>query len=142
MFQGSAQHGQGIEDIIRGAWRFICQIIVKITAAAFKDGGEALKDGATVKEIITNMLTPIVGTILATTSEQVANHFLSDKPTAATGPAPIIGPPRSTLVDPLPHQSGSHKRKSVYKAHSLPAKRIARSVQPYTRPALPLRYNF
>ena len=50
MFQGRAQHGQGIGDIIRGAWRFFRPIIFNGTAAAFKAGGEAFKDGATVKE--------------------------------------------------------------------------------------------
>ena len=108
--------------------------------AALKAGGEALKDGSTVKKIITNTLKPTVGTVLATTSEQVANHFLADKPTAAPGLAPIIRPPPGTLVKPLPLQSGSGKQKSVYKAHSQLAKRIARSVLPYSH--LPLRYNF
>ena len=140
VFQGRAQHGQGIGDIIRGAWRFFRKTIFKRTAAALKAGGEALKDGSKVKEIITNTLKPTVGTVMATTSEQFANHFLADKPTAAPGPAPIIGPPPGTLLEPLPLQSGSGKRKSVYKAHSRPAKRIAHSVQPYSH--LPFRYNF
>ena len=50
----------------------------KGTAAALKAGGEAIKEGATVKEIITNTLKPTVGTVLATTLKQVANHFLTD----------------------------------------------------------------
>ena len=129
VFQGRTQHGQGIGDIIREAWCCFRPIIFKGTAAALKAGGEAFKDGATVKEIITNTLKPTVGTVLATTSEP-ANHFLADKPTAAPGPAPIIGPPPGTLVEPLTLQSGSGKRKSVYKAHSRPTKRFARSVQP------------
>ena len=118
VFQGRAQYGQGIGDIIRGAWRFFRPNIFKGTAAALKAGGKAFKDGATVKEIITNTLKPTVGTVLATTSEQVTNHFFADKPTAAPGPAPIIGPPPGTLVEPLPLQSGSGKRKSVYTGHS------------------------
>ena len=81
VFQGRAQHGQGIKDIIRGAWRLFRPIIFKGTAAALKAGGEAFKDGATVNKIITNTLKPTIGTVLATTSEQVANHFLADKPT-------------------------------------------------------------
>ena len=140
VFQGRAQHGQGIGNIIRGVWRFFRPIIFKGTAAALKAAGEALNDGSTIKEIITNTLKPTVGTVLATTSEQVANHFLADKPTAAPGPAPIICLPPGTLVEALPLQSGSGKLKSVYKAHSRPAKRIARSVEPYSH--LPLRYNF
>ena len=92
MFHDRAQHRQGIGDIIRGAWRFICPISFKGTAAALKADGEAFKDGATVKEIITNTLIPTVGTVLLTTSEQVAYHFLADKLTVAPGPALIIGP--------------------------------------------------
>ena len=130
MFQSRAQQGQGIGDLIQGAWRFCRPIIFKGTAAASKAGGKALKDCATVKEIITNTLKPTVNTVLAITSEQVANYFLPDMPTAAQGPTPIIGPAPGTLVEPLPLQSGSGKRKSVYKTHSRPAKRIARSVQP------------
>ena len=122
MFQGRAQHGQGIKNIIPGAWRFLRQIIFKRTVASLEACNEAFKDGATVKEIITNTLKPTVGT--ATTSEQVANHFLADNPTVAPGLGPIIGPPPGTLVEPLPIQSESGKRKSVYKAHSRPAKRI------------------
>ena len=118
VFQGRAQHGQGIGDIIRGAWRFFRPIIFKGTAAALEAGGEAFKDGATVKEIIINTLKPTVGTVPATTSEQVANHFLADKPTDTPGPAPIIGSPTGTLVEPLPLQTGSGKQKSVDTAHS------------------------
>ena len=140
VFQDRAQHRQGIGDIIRGTWRFCRPIIFKGTAAALKAGGEALKDGATVKEIIINTLKPTGGTLLATTLEQIPNHFLAFKPTAAPRPAPIIGPPPGTLVEPLPIQSGSGKLKSVYKRHSRPEKRIARIVQPYSQ--LPLRYNF
>ena len=81
-----------------------------------------------------------MGTVLAPTSEQVANQFIADKPTAAPGTPPIIGPQPGTLVKPLPLQSGLGKRKSVYKAHSRPAKRISRSVQPYSH--LPHRNNF
>ena len=90
--------------------------------------------------MITNTLKPTVGTVLATTSEQVANYFLADRATAAPGPAPIFGPPLGSLVKPLPLHSGSGKRKSVDKLHSRLATRIARSVQSYNH--LPLRYNF
>ena len=40
VFQGRAQHGQGIEDIIRGAWRFFRPIIFKGTTAALKADGK------------------------------------------------------------------------------------------------------
>ena len=56
VFQGRAQHGKGIGDISRGARRFFRPIIFKGTAAAFKADGEAFKEGATVKDTITNTL--------------------------------------------------------------------------------------
>ena len=113
---------------------------MKGAQALLKAGGNALKDDATVKKVLTNTLKPAVRTVLATTAEQVANHFLADKPTAAPGPSPTIGPPNGTLVERLPQQTGSCKRRSVYKSRSRPPKRSARYAQPYSN--LSIRYNF
>ena len=140
MFQGRARHLQVIGDIVWKACRFFRSINFKGNAAAIKANGKALKDKAMVIEIFTYTLKPTGGTVLVTTLEQVANYFLADKPTAAPSLAPIIGPPPGTLVEPLLLQSGSEKRKIVYKAHTRLAKRIVRSVQPYSH--LSLRYNF
>ena len=101
VFQGCAKHGQSIEDIIRKVWLFFRPIIFNETAAALKAGGEPFKHGATVKEIITSTLKPTVKTVLATTLEQVANHFLVKKATVAPNTALIIGPPPGTHVKPL-----------------------------------------
>ena len=117
VFQGRVQHIQGIGDIFRLMWRFDYPINFKQTAAAYKTGDETLKDGQTINEIITNTLKLTLGMVLATTSEQDANHFLKDKPTAALCLAPSIGPPPGTLVEPLPLQSGPVKQKIVYTAH-------------------------
>ena len=91
---------------------------MKGAQALLKAGGEAFKDGATVTEVLTNTLKPAVGTVLATKAEQVAIHFMADIPTAAPGPAPTIGPPPGTLVEPLPPQTGSGKRRSAYMSRS------------------------
>ena len=130
---------QGIGDVFCGIWRFCRPVAMKGAQSLLKAGGEALKDGATVKKILTNMLKLSVGTVLATTAEQVANHFLADKPTAAPGPAPTIGPPPGALMEPLQPQTGSGKRHSVYKLRPRPPKRSARYVQPYSN--FPIRYN-
>ena len=91
---------------------------MKGAQALLKVGSEALKDGATVKEVLTNTLKPAVGIVLATTAEQVANHCLADKPTAAQGSAITIGQPPGTLVELLPPQTGSGKRRSAYMSRS------------------------
>ena len=140
IYQGHAKSGHGIGDVFRGIWRFVRPVAMKGAQALLKAGGEALKDGATVKEVLTNTLKPAVGNGLATTAEQVANHFLADKSTAAPGPAPTFGPPPGTLVEPLPPQTESGKRRSVYKSRSRPPKRRARYAQPYSN--FPIRYNF
>ena len=124
--------------MFRGIWRYFRPVAIKHAWALLKDNGDTLKDGATV-ELLTNTLKPAVGTVLATTAEQVANHILADKPTAAPGPAPTIGPPLETLVEPLPPHTGSGKRRSVYKSRSRPPKRSARYVQPDNN--FPIRYN-
>ena len=78
--------------------------------------------------------------MLASTAQQVTDRFLVDKPTAAPNPAPIIGTPPGTLVAPMATQSGSGKRRMVYKSTSHSTKRVARHVKPYNH--LPIRYNF
>jgi len=138
VFRG--QKGDGLGDILRGAWRFFRPVAMNGARTLLKAGGEALKDGATVQEVLTNTLKPAIGSVLATTAEQVTNRFLIDKPTAAPGPAPAIGPPPGTFVDPVPPQTGSGKRRMVFKPRTHSAKRIARHVQPYNH--LPIRYNF
>lgn len=138
VYQG--QRGYGLGDVLRGVWRFFRPVAMKGAQTLLKAGGEALRDGATVQEVLTNTLKPTVGAVLASTAEQVTNRFLIDKPTAAPGPAPAIGPPPGTLVDPVPPQTGSGKRRMVYKPRTHSAKRIARQVRPYSH--LPIRYNF
>ena len=138
VFRG--QNGGGVGDILQSVWRFFRPIAMNGARTMLKAGGEALKDGSTIKEVLSNTLKPTVGAVLASTAEQVTDRFLVDKPTAAPNPAPIIGAPPGTLVAPMAPQTGSGKRRIVYKSRSHTAKRVARHVQPYSH--LPIRYNF
>jgi hypothetical protein len=154
VYQGRSQYGQGfnfpvfrgqtgngfIGDALKSVWHFFRPIAMTGAKTLLKAGGEALKDGATVKEVLSNTLKPAVGAVLASTAEQVTNKFLIDKPTAAPGPAPAIGPPPGTLVAPVPPQTGSGKRRMVYKPSKRSTKRISRHLQPYNHS--PIHYNF
>lgn len=134
------QRGDGLGDIFNSVWRFFRPVAMTGAKTLLKAGGEALKDGATVQDVLSNTLKPALGAVMASTAEQVTNKFLIDKPTAAPGPAPAFGPPPGTLVNPVPQQTGSGKRRMVYKPRTHTAKRVARHVQPYSH--LPIRYNF
>ena len=63
-----------------------------------KAGSEAIKDGATVNEVLTSTLKPTIGAVLTATAEQVANHMKRDKPTAAPPPGPPTNHPEAVLV--------------------------------------------
>ena len=140
VYQCREQKGGGLGDILQGMWRFFRPIAMNGARTILKAGGEAIKDGATVKDVLSNTLKPAVGALLTSTATQVADRFLVDKPTAAPNPAPTIGPPPGTLVAPLPPQSGSGKRRMVYKSRTHTVKRVARNVNPYSHS--PIRYNF
>ena len=140
VFQGRSQSGNGLGDILRSAWRFFRPIAMNGAKTLLKAGGEALRDGSSVQEVLSNTIKPTIGAVLASTAQQVTDKFLVDKPKAAPGAAPSIGLPPGTLVEPLPPQTGSGKRRMVYKSRKHSAKRIARYVQPYNHS--PNRYNF
>ena len=134
------QSGAGLGDILKSAWRFFRPIAMNGARTLLKAGGEALKDGSSVQEVLSNTLKPTIGAVLASTAQQVTDKFLVDKPKAAPGPAPSIGLPPGTLVEPLPPQTGSGKRRMVYKSSKHSAKRIARYDHSYNHS--PNRYNF
>lgn len=139
VFRGRGQHGQGIGDIFRGIWRIFRPIIVPGVKTALKSASEAITEGASVKDILSNTLKPTISSVLASTAEQVSNKLLADKTSTAPPPAPEIGVPAGTLINPLP-QIGTGKRRSLYKPRSHKAKRIARHYTPFVQ--FPKRLNF
>lgn len=137
VYRGRSQYGQGIGDVFRGIWRFFRPVAQTGIKTLFKAGSEAMKDGASVQEVLSNTLKPTIGSIAASTAEQVTNKLLTDRPSTAPPPAPVIGVPPGTLVNSMPTQVGTGKRRSVYKSRAHKAKRFA---HPYT--PLSFRYNF
>lgn len=133
VFAGRGQCGGGFGDVLRGIWRFFRPIAVSGASTLLKAGGEALKDGTTVKEVLKQTLKPTIGAVLGATGEQVANHF-AEKPTAAPPPGPPTEMPGAAGVGT---QRGSGKRKSVYKRKKSQAKRLN-----YYQYQHPIRTNF
>jgi len=129
-----AQYGSGIGDVFRGIWRFFRPVAMKGAQTLLKAGSEAIKDGATVKDVLTSTLKPTLGAVLGATAEQVASRFGAEKPSAAPPPAPPNEEPGNAMVGT---QRGSGRRKQshpVYKSVSKGAKRYAAQ--------RPIIYNF
>ena len=139
VFHGRSQYGGGFGDVIRGIWRFFRPVAIKGAQTLLKAGSEAIKDGATVKEVLSSTLKPALGAVLGATAEQVANHFTSDKPTAAPPPGSPMEQPGGTQVGTQGPQNGSGKRKpaSVYKKGKKAKIRYSIS-----QPQRPIIYNF
>ena len=52
VFISRSQSGNGLGDIFRGIWRFFKPVAIKGAQTLLKAGSEAIKDGATVKEVL------------------------------------------------------------------------------------------
>ena len=107
VFQGRAQYGAGFGDVLRGIRRFFRPVAIKGAQPLLKAGSEAIKDGATVKEVLSSTLKPTLGAVLGATAEQVANRFTSEKPTAAPPPGPPTEQPGGVLGGIQGPQKGS-----------------------------------
>ena len=88
MFERRAQYGASWGDVLRGIRRVAKLVVLNGVQTLLKAGNEAIKDGAKVKEILSSTLKPALGAVLGATSEQVANRFTFEKPTAAPPPSP------------------------------------------------------
>jgi hypothetical protein len=96
-----------------------------------KAGSEAINDGATFKDVLSQTLKPTVGSLLTATAEQVANRLVADQPTAAPPP----GPPNTYSVPQT--GSGTRKRKTIYKSAKIRPKRVS-----HNKSQRPIIYNF
>ena len=77
------KYGQGIGDIFRTIVRysprvaqFLIPVAMKGIHSLLKAGSEAIKDGATVKDVIKFTLKPTVGAVLCATVDQVASNLI------------------------------------------------------------------
>jgi len=80
-----------------------------------KAGSEAIKDGASVKDVLTSAIKPTIGSVLSATADRVAEKLVEKpKPT----PDVVIG---AQVAPPAPPpQSGSGKRKSSHPLYKTP----------------------
>ena len=77
------QYGQGLGDVLHGILKFIPKVarflkpvVMKGAQTLLKAGSEAIKDGATVKDVIKSTLKPKVGAVLGATVDQVASKLI------------------------------------------------------------------
>lgn len=70
----------------------------------------AVRDSATVKDILSKTIKPTVRSLISATAKQVANRFAANKPTAAPPP----GLPNTITVPQTGF--GSQRHKSHYKS--------------------------
>ena len=114
------QYGQGVGDVLRGILqffpkvaRFLKPVVIKGAQTLLKSGSEAIKEGATFKDVIKSTLTPTVGAVLGATVDQVASKLIQmrDNNNAAPPPNPPIVVPE--IVQAV---SGRKRRRApVYK---------------------------
>ena len=96
-------------------WRCFRPVAIKGAQTLLKAGCEAIKDIATVKDVLTSTLKPTIGAVLGATAEQVANHMTRDKLTAAPPPGLPTNHPEAVLVETqgaTTPQKGGGKSKS------------------------------
>ena len=115
------QYGQGLGDVLHGILKFIPKVarflkpvVMKGAQTVLKAGSEAIKEGATVNDVIKSTLKPTVGAVLGATVDQVAAKLLEMRNNQKD--APPSNPP---IVLPELDQMGSVKkrrRRLVYKA--------------------------
>ena len=78
-----------------------------------KAGSEAIKKGATIKDVIKSTLKPTVGAVLGATVDQVASKLIEMQNNQNDAP-----PPNPPIMFPELNQAGSGKKRSsqtVYK---------------------------
>ena len=117
MFQGRAQYGAGFGDVLLVIWWCFKPVAITGAQTLLTAGSEAIKEGATVKKVLSLTVKSTIGAVVNATAEQVANRFTTLKPTGAIPPGPQTEQPSGVLVGTQGPQNGSGKRKSlaVYK---------------------------
>ena len=89
------QYGQGLGDVLRGIVRYIPRVTQLFKPVAMKGiqtllkaGSKAIKEGATVKDVITSTLKPTVGAVLGATVKQVASKLIEMRNNQNEAPPP------------------------------------------------------
>ena len=106
------QYGQGLVDVLRGIVRFISRVAqyfilvaIKSVDTLLKAGSEAIKDSATVKNVIKSTLKRTVGAVLCATVDQVDSKLIEMQDNQNDAP-----PPNRPIVVPEFVQAGSDNK--------------------------------
>ena len=122
VFSGTSryQYGQGLGDVLRDIVRYIPKVKQFLKPVAMegiqtllKAGSKAIKEGATVKDVIKSTLKPTVSEVLGATVDQVASKLIEMRNNQNDAPSP--NPP---IMLPELNQAGSGKKRlsqTVYK---------------------------
>ena len=141
VFRGTSryQYGQGLGDVLRGIVRIIPRVAqflkpmaMKGVQTLLKAGSEAIKEDATVKDVIKSTLKPTVGSVLGATVDQVAYKLIEMRNNQNDAP-----PPNPPIMLPELNQAGSgtrRRRRTVYKKTHKRSK--------YSSNQRPIIYNF
>ena len=134
VFRGTSryQYGAGFGAVLRGMWRFFKPVAIKAAQTLLRAGSEAIKEGATIKDVIKSTVQPNVGAVLGATVDQVASKLIEmrDKHDAAL-------PPNPPIVLPEMIQAGSGRKRRRAPLYKKATKRIK-----YSSNKHPIIYNF
>ena len=97
-----------------------------------KAGSEAIKEGATVKDVVKSVLKPTAGAVLGATVDQVVSKLLKMRDTHNSAP-----PPNPPIVVPEIVQAGSGRKRRQAPVYKNAPKRIKSSSN-----HRPIIYNF
>ena len=141
VFNGTSryQYGQGLGDVLRGIVRYIPRVKQFLKPVAMKGiqtflkaGSKAIKEGATVEDVIKSTLKPTVGAVLGATVDQVASKLIEMRNNQNDAP-----PPNSSITLPELNQAGSGKKRRSQTVYKKKPKRSK-----YSSNQRPIIYNF
>ena len=102
------QYGQGLGDVLHGILKFIPNVarflkpvVMKGVQTLLKAGSEAIKEGATVTDVIKSTLKPTVGALLGATVDQVASKLIEMRNNQNDAPPsnlPIVLPELNQII--------------------------------------------
>ena len=141
VFRGTSryQYGNGIDGVLHRivrfmpkVARFLKSVAIKGAQTLLKAGSEAIKEGATVQDVVKSVLKPTVGAVLGATVDQVASKLIQMRDNHDSAP-----PPNPPIVVLEIVQAGYGRKRRHEPIYKKPLKRIKTSS--IKRPII---YNF
>ena len=123
---------RGIVPFIPRVAQFFKPVAMKGVQILLKASSEAIKEGATVKDVIKSTLKPTVGALLGATVDQVASKLIAMRDNRNDAP-----PPNPPIVMPEFVQAGSGNKQRSQTVYKKTPKRTK-----YSSKQRPIIYNF